>query len=190
MFLQVVHYIGHLGSRQTDFFQFFIMRKNFPRRTVQHFFSPVHHNDPLYIPGDIFHTVGHKDHRHPGLSVEMFDLIQYLIPAFRIQAGCWLVQHQHFRMHSQNACYSHAAFLAEVSTSASEQLLTKFEAAAKSLEQFPTRCPWLRGDYIPQNKYRCLLFSERYLLIYQIQDRIVYVDYIVDCRQNYEWLIR
>ena len=80
---------------------------------------------------------------------------------------------------------SHAAFLAEVSTSASEQLLTKFEAAAKSLEQFPTRCPWLRGDYIPQNKYRCLLFSERYLLIYQIQDRIVYVDYIVDCRQNY-----
>src|SRR5699024_8293474 len=27
-------------------------------------------------------------------------------------AGCWLVQHQHFRMHSQNACYSHAAFLA------------------------------------------------------------------------------
>ena len=85
---------------------------------------------------------------------------------------------------------SHAAFLAEVSTSASEQLLTKFEAAAKSLEQFPTRCPWLRGDYIPQSKYRCLLFSERYLLIYQIQDRIVYVDYIVDCRQNYEWLIR
>ena len=45
---------------------------------------------------------------------------------------------------------SHAAFLAGASPSAAEQLLTAFEAAAKSLEQFPQRCPWLRGDYIPQ----------------------------------------
>ena len=52
------------------------------------------------------------------------------------------------------------------------------------------RCPWLRGDYIPPNKYRCRLFAERYLLIYQIQDDIVYADYVVDCRQNYGWLIR
>lgn len=85
---------------------------------------------------------------------------------------------------------SHAAFLAGASPSAAEQLLTAFEAAARSLEQFPQRCPWLRGDYIPPNKYRCRLFAERYLLIYQIQDDIVYADYVVDCRQNYGWLIR
>ena len=85
---------------------------------------------------------------------------------------------------------SRAAFPAGASPSAAEQLLTAFEAAAKSLEQFPQRCPWLRGDYIPPNKYRCRLFAERYLLIYQIQDDIVYADYVVDCRQNYGWLIR
>lgn len=85
---------------------------------------------------------------------------------------------------------SHAAFLAGVNPEAAEQLLVKFDAAAKSLAQFPTRCPWLRGAYIPQSKYRYLLFAGHYLLIYQIQDAVVYVDYAVDCRQNYGWLIR
>ena len=85
---------------------------------------------------------------------------------------------------------SHAAFLAGISPSAAEQLPAKFEAAVQSLEQFLQRAPWLRGDYITPNKYRGLLFAGRYLLIYQIQDHIVYADYVVDCRQNYGWLIR
>ena len=85
---------------------------------------------------------------------------------------------------------SQAAFLAGVSPHAAEQLLTNFEAAARSLEQLPRRCPWLRGEYIPPNVYRYLLFAEHYMLIYQIQDDTVYADYVVDCRQNYGWLIR
>ena len=41
-----------------------------------------------------------------------------------------------------------------------------------------------------RDKYRYLLFAEHYMLIYQIQDDTVYTDYVVDCRQNYGWLIR
>lgn len=41
---------------------------------------------------------------------------------------------------------SHAAFLAQVSPAAAERLTVEFEKAAKSLEQMPQRCPWLRGE--------------------------------------------
>jgi hypothetical protein len=41
---------------------------------------------------------------------------------------------------------------------------------------------------LPANKYRKLLVDKRYLLIYQIKDGTVYIDYILDCRQDYGWL--
>lgn len=46
---------------------------------------------------------------------------------------------------------SHAAFLAQVNPAAAERLTVEFEKAAKSLEQMPQRCPWLKGEYIPKN---------------------------------------
>ena len=58
---------------------------------------------------------------------------------------------------------SHAAFLAQVSPAAAERLTVEFEKAAKSLEQMPQRCPWLRGEYIPKNAYRFILFEKRYM---------------------------
>lgn len=41
-----------------------------------------------------------------------------------------------------------------------------------------------------QSKYRFILFEKRYMIIFQIVDDIVYADYVVDCRQDYDWLIR
>lgn len=85
---------------------------------------------------------------------------------------------------------SHAAFLAKASPKAAEKLTSEFEKAAHSLEVMPQRCPWLRGEYIPKNAYHFLLFEKRYMIIFQIADDIVYADYVVDCRQDYGWLIR
>lgn len=85
---------------------------------------------------------------------------------------------------------SHAAFLAQVSPDAAEHLVVSFENAASSLADMPQRCPWLKGEYIPKSAYRFLLFDKRYMLIFQIQDDIVYADYVVDCRQDYGWLLR
>ena len=82
---------------------------------------------------------------------------------------------------------SHAAFLAQVSPAAAERLTVEFEKAAK---QMPQRCPWLRDEYIPKNAYRFILFEKRYMLIFQIVDNTVYADYVVDCRQDYGWLVR
>lgn len=83
-----------------------------------------------------------------------------------------------------------AAFLAEAAPEAAERLIYRFEAAARSLEQMPRRCPWLEGDYIPRGVYRYRLFAEHYMIVYQIEDDAVYADYVLDCRQDYGWLLR
>lgn len=85
---------------------------------------------------------------------------------------------------------SHVTFLAQVSPKAAERLTLEFEKTADSLELMPQRCPWLKGEYIPAHTYRFIMFEKRYTLIFQIVDDIVYADYVVDCRQDYSWLIR
>ncbi len=84
----------------------------------------------------------------------------------------------------------HTAFLAENSPAAAETLVTHFEEALRSLEYMPNRCPWLRGEFIPQYVYRFLIFDKRYLVIFQVADGVVYVDHVVDCRQDDRWLLR
>lgn len=85
---------------------------------------------------------------------------------------------------------SHASFLANVSPDAAECLISSFERAANSLQILPHRCPWLSARYIPENKYRYLIFEKRYMLLFQIMDDKVYADYVLDCRQDYDWLLR
>lgn len=84
---------------------------------------------------------------------------------------------------------AHAAFLARVSPEAAEKLTAEFEKTAKSLEFMPQRCPWLSGEYIPARTYRFILFRKHYMILFQIVDDVVYADYVIDCRQDYHWLI-
>jgi hypothetical protein len=83
----------------------------------------------------------------------------------------------------------HARFLAAVSESAALRLTDAFYAAAKSLERLPERCPWLDDPMIPTHKYRKHIFMARSLLIFQIIGDTVYVDAVVDGRQDYAWLL-
>lgn len=84
---------------------------------------------------------------------------------------------------------SHASYLAQVSPNAANRLIQSFQKVAHSLETMPQRCPWLIGNYIPRNTYRYILFEKRYMLLFQIKDNTVYADYVLDCRQDYQWLI-
>lgn len=85
---------------------------------------------------------------------------------------------------------SHAAFLAKVSADAAERLVGEFEKNANTLKNMPNRNPWLIADYIPRHQYRYITFEKRYLVIYQIIDNTVYIDYVLDCRQDYRWLFK
>ena len=84
----------------------------------------------------------------------------------------------------------YAGFLAGVSETAASELIADFRESAEKLSSYPERCPYLYDDLLPKNKYRKLLFGGRYLMVYQIIGDTVYIDYVVDCRQDYGWLIR
>ena len=79
---------------------------------------------------------------------------------------------------------SHAAFLAKVSPNAANRLIEAFEEAANSLEIMPNCCPWLTDENIPKYKYRYLTFEKRYGLVYRVIDGTVYIDYVLDSRQD------
>jgi plasmid stabilization system protein ParE len=84
---------------------------------------------------------------------------------------------------------SHVQFLAQVSEDAADRLIAEFYGQAKSLEFMPERCSWLDGDMVPYQKYRKLLLGKRYLFIFVIEGDNVYIDAMVDCRQDYAWLL-
>lgn len=84
----------------------------------------------------------------------------------------------------------HIKFLANVNKESAKKTKTRIIEAIRSLENMPARYPFLNEQYIPRNKYHKMFIENRYLAIYQIKDNTVYVDYILDCRQDYGWLVK
>lgn len=84
----------------------------------------------------------------------------------------------------------HLRFLAQASRPAAAKLKKRFLEEMRSLQEMPQRYPFFHENYIPVNKYHKLYVENWYLVLYQIKDDTVYVDWIVDCRQDYQWLLR
>ena len=84
----------------------------------------------------------------------------------------------------------HLRFLTQVSRPAAVKLKHRFLEEMRSLQEMPQRYPFFNEAYIPANKYHKLYVENWYLVLYQIRDDTVYVDWIVDCRQDYQWLLR
>ena len=82
------------------------------------------------------------------------------------------------------------SYIALDSIEAAVKVKNEISKTMASLSYMPQRTPFLEGAFIPYNKYRKLVVLRRYLIIYQCRDEIVYVDYIVDCKQDYQWLTR
>ena len=83
----------------------------------------------------------------------------------------------------------HMNFLAKVRPAAARETKARILSAIRSLSEMPERFPFFDEEFIPRGKYHKMFVESRYLILYQIKDQIVYVDYIVDCRQDYGWLI-
>lgn len=84
---------------------------------------------------------------------------------------------------------NHIRFLAQVNKPAAVQLKKRFLDHFRDLAHMPEKYPFFQSDYIPPNKYHKLYVENWYLVLYQIQDHTVYVDWIVDCRQDYAWIL-
>lgn len=84
----------------------------------------------------------------------------------------------------------HVRFLARKSPAAARRTKSELMLAIRSLSALPERFSFLDAEFIPPNKYHKMFVEEWYLILYQIKDQRVYVDYIVDCRQDYRWLVK
>ncbi len=84
----------------------------------------------------------------------------------------------------------HVRFLAQKNPTAARKVKTHLLDAIRSLHQMPERFPFLEAEFIPPNKYHKMFVEKWYLILCQIKNQTVCVDYIVDCRQDYGWLMR
>lgn len=84
---------------------------------------------------------------------------------------------------------AHIRFMAQVNKDAASTKKKEIISAIRSLNYMPQRFPFFEEAYIPPNKYHKMFIEKWYLILYQIQDDTVYVEYIVDCRKDYNWLI-
>ena len=80
---------------------------------------------------------------------------------------------------------SHVRCLAQESPTAARNIKNDLIDAIRSLHQMPESFPFLEAEFIPPNKYHKMFVEKWYLILYQIKDQAVYVEYIVDCRQDY-----
>lgn len=85
---------------------------------------------------------------------------------------------------------AHIRFMAQVDKKAAEAKKEEIMAALRSLSQMPQRFPFFEESYITPNKYHKMFLEKWYLVLYQIQDNTVYVEYILECRKDYNWLIK
>lgn len=85
---------------------------------------------------------------------------------------------------------THIRFMAQVNKQAAAAKKKEILNAMRSLSQMPQRFPFFEELFIPPNKYHKMFIEKWYLVLYQIQDDTVYVEYILDCRKEYGWFVR
>lgn len=84
----------------------------------------------------------------------------------------------------------HVRFLAKVNRTAAVKKKKQIMDALRSLSEMPQRFPFFDEMYISKNKYHKMYVDKWYIVLFQIQDNTVEVDYILDCRKDYHWLLR
>ena len=84
---------------------------------------------------------------------------------------------------------THMDFLAKASQNAAIKVKDKIIEDMRSLQENPQRFPVYESPFITDTKYRKMVSGKRYLIIYEITNKTVFIDYILDCRQDYEWLV-
>ncbi len=91
---------------------------------------------------------------------------------------------------AKNMLDEHIDFLAQVNAASARNRKNEIMKSLRFLSDMPARFPLFESDYIKSGKYHKMYIEKWYLVLYQIMDDTVYVEYIIDCRENYSWLLR
>lgn len=85
---------------------------------------------------------------------------------------------------------NHLLFIGSVSKQAAKKQASEFKSSFKKIAEDPKAHPFFEGQYIPYNKYHKFVVSKRYIVLYQIIESVIYIDYVIDTRTDYSWLIK
>lgn len=78
----------------------------------------------------------------------------------------------------------HARFLANVSIPAANGLTKDFSKVLDALEDNPFQFPVETEYELPPGQYRKALFCKRYKALFTVEGTNVYLDAVLDCRQD------
>ena len=78
----------------------------------------------------------------------------------------------------------HARFLARVSEKAALRMTDEFEEVLSALESNPYQFPAETDYNLPAGRYHKALFAKRYKALFSIDRNTVYLDMVLDCRQD------
>lgn len=78
----------------------------------------------------------------------------------------------------------HARFLANVSVPAAKGLTKDFSKVLNALEDNPFQFPVETEYELPPGQYRKALFCKRYKALFSVEGDTVYLDAVLDCRQD------
>lgn len=80
----------------------------------------------------------------------------------------------------------HISFLAKVSLPAARRFRNDYSTVLKRISDNPFQFPIEADLNLPEGIYRKALFSKRYKAIFWVEKSTVYLDAVVDCRQNFD----
>lgn len=78
----------------------------------------------------------------------------------------------------------HAAFIANVSKSAAQRFLNEFNGIINRLTDSPEVYQLDTDPNLPEGRYRRAIFMKWYKVVYKICEDTVYIDAIIDIRQD------
>ena len=82
---------------------------------------------------------------------------------------------------------THTEFLSRVSPTAARRLLADFKKITSLIADNPLRFPFVDEVDVPgisPQTYRKCVFAGRYKALYLVEDDNVYIDAVIDCRQE------
>jgi len=79
----------------------------------------------------------------------------------------------------------HISFLANVSLSAAKRFRSDYATILERLADNPFQFPVEHDLNLPEGAYRKALFFKRYKAVFLVENNTVYLDAVVDCRQNF-----
>lgn len=85
---------------------------------------------------------------------------------------------------------THARFLAQVSPQAARRMTAEFSTILDDLERNPFQFPTEEDYNLPKDLYRKALFARWYKALFSVNGNEVYLDAVLDCRQDNEKIMR